>query len=128
MIMNYGHIIAFGAAITLTAGGFVATATPAVAASEDLQVSVHAVPTRLVHFGDLDLTVPAAQKKLNRRVAVAVNAVCEGSESYATFQSDGLCRTASWNRARPQIARAIDNARRVASNGGKLANDAVIAI
>lgn len=128
MIMNYGHIFAFSAAVTLTAGGFVATASPAVAASGDLEVSVHAIPTRLVSFGDLDLTLPAAQKKLNRRVAAAVNTVCDGSESYATFQSDGFCRTASWNRARPQIARAINDARLLASNGGKLTNDAVIAI
>lgn len=114
--MKYGQILAFGAAVALTSGGIVALAAPASAAP----VVVHApsdVPTRLVRFVDLDLTAPAGQKQLNRRVGSAVNFVCEDSASYASFQSDGFCRTAAWQRARPQIDRAIERATLLASNG-----------
>ncbi|WP_118856912.1 UrcA family protein [Sphingomonas mesophila] len=124
--MKHSQLIAFGAAVTLTAGGFVATATPASAATSEVVVQADAVPTRLVRFADLDLTQAAHQAKLNRRVAIAIGEVCEGSESYASFQSDGPCRTASWARAKPQIARAIDNARMLAANG--LAPSAAVAI
>ena len=116
--MKHGQILALGAAIAITAGGFVATATPAFAAQ---QVVVHApsedVPVRLVRFADLDLTLASGRKVLHRRVGSAVFDVCEGSESYATFQSDGFCRTAAWKRADPQIARAVERAQQLALNG-----------
>ena len=115
--MKHGQILALGAAIAITTGGFVATATPAYAAQP---VVVHApadVPTRLVRFSDLDLTLASGRKLLHRRVGSAVFDVCEGSESYATFQSDGPCRTAAWKRADPQIARAIEQAQLMAAHG-----------
>ena len=115
--MKHGQILALGAAIAITTGGFVATATPAFAAQP---VVVHApsdVPTRTVRFADLDLTLASGRKLLNRRVGQAVHSVCEGSESYATFQSDGICKTAAWGRAKPQIARAVERAQLLAANG-----------
>ena len=115
--MKKGRILAFGAAVAVTTGGFVLTATPASAE----QVVVHAtdVPTRVVRYADLDLTAKAGQKQLNRRVGTAVFDVCEDSESYASFQSEGPCRTAAWSRAKPQIARAIERAQLLASLGVK---------
>lgn len=115
--MKHGKILALGAAIAITTGGFVTTATPAFAAPQMVVQAPSDVPVRLVRFGDLDLTVASGRKLLHRRVASAVGEVCEGSESYATFQSDGFCRTAAWKRADPQIASAIERAQLFAANG-----------
>ena len=94
------------------------------------QVVVHAteIPTRLVRYSDLDLADRSGQKTLKRRVSTAVYAVCEGSESYATFQSDGFCRTAAWEKATPQIDAAIQRARLAALNGLKDNSEKAIAI
>lgn len=124
--MKNGHILALGAAIAITTGGFVATATPAFAAAQVVVRAPADVPVRLVRYADIDLTAVQGQKQLNRRVGVAVREVCEGSASYATFQSEGFCHTAAWNRARPQIARAIDNARLMAANGLKPSGEAIV--
>lgn len=124
--MKLGQFLAFGAAVAVTTGGVVTLATPASAAP----VVVHAteIPTRVVSYADLDLTVAAGQKQLKRRVGTAVYDVCEDSESYANFQSDGFCRTAAWDRARPQIARAIERAQLLAANGIKDTSAQAIAI
>lgn len=124
--MKLGQFLAFGAAVAVTTGGVVTLATPASAAP----VVVHAteIPTRVVSYADLDLTAAAGQKQLKRRVGTAVYDVCEDSESYANFQSDGFCRTAAWDRARPQIARAIERAQLLAANGIKDTSAQAIAI
>jgi len=111
--MKNGRILAFGAALAVSAGGFVLTATPASAE----QVVVHAtdIPTRVIRYADLDLTDKIGQKQLKRRVGTAVFDVCDGSASYATFQSEGFCQTAAWSQARPQMARAIERAQLLAS-------------
>jgi UrcA family protein len=124
--MKLGQFLAFGAAVAVTTGGVVTLASPASAAP----VVVHAteIPTRMVSYADLDLTAAAGQKQLKRRVGTAVYDVCEGSESYANFQSDGFCRTAAWDRAKPQIARAIERAHLLAANGIKDTSAQAIAI
>ena len=114
--MKLGQFLAFGAAVAVTTtGGMVMFAAPASAE----QVVVHAteIPTKLVRFADLDLANRDGQRTLKRRVSTAVYAVCEGSESYATFQSDGFCRTAAWDKATPQIDAAIQRAQFAALNG-----------
>ena len=124
--MKTVQFLAFGAAVALTTGGFVVTATPAFASPQVVVRGQADIPVRLVRYADLDLTAKSGQKLLQRRVGAAVHAVCEGSASYATFQSEGFCKTAAWNRARPQIAQAIDDAGRLAANGLKASG--VIAI
>jgi UrcA family protein len=113
--MKLGQFLAFGAAVAVTTGGIVTLAAPASAE----QVVIHAteIPTKLVRFADLDLADRAGQRALKRRVSTAVYAVCEGSESYATFQSDGFCRTAAWEKATPQIDAAIQRAQLAALQG-----------
>ena len=115
--MKLRQILAFGAAVAITTGGVVTLASPANAAPQVVVQAPSDIPTRLVRYSDLNLTAAHGKKMLNRRVAVAVNEVCEGSESYANFQTDGFCRTAAWDRARPQIERAIERAHTLALNG-----------
>jgi UrcA family protein len=125
--MKLGQFFAFGAAVAVTTtGGMVMFAAPASAE----QVVVHAteIPTRLVRYSDLDLADRSGQKTLKRRVSTAVYAVCEGSESYATFQSDGFCRTAAWEKATPQIDAAIQRAKLAALHGVKDNSEKAIAI
>ncbi|QIK95637.1 UrcA family protein [Sphingomonas sp. HDW15A] len=124
--MKFRKILAFGAAVAVTTGGVVTLASPASAE----QVVIHAteIPTRLVHFADLDLANRDGQRVLKRRVSTAVYAVCDGSESYATFQSDGFCRTAAWAKATPQIEAAIQRAQLMAENNIKDTGVQAIAI
>lgn len=124
--MKYGRILSFGAALAVSTGGIVTISAPASAE----QVVVHAteIPTRLVRFADLNLADRDGQRTLKRRVSTAVYAVCEGSESYATFQSDGFCRTAAWSKATPQIDAAIQRAQMAALHGIKDTSEKAIAI
>ena len=126
--MKHGQILAFGAALAITTGGVVTLASPAVAGPQVVVEAPSDIPTRLVRFGDLNLTAAHGQKMLNRRVAVAVNDVCEDSASYSNFQTDGFCRTAAWDRARPQIERAIERAHTLALNGQVETGEQAIAI
>lgn len=124
--MKLGQFFAFGAAVAVTTGGVFTLATPASAE----QVVIHAteIPTKLVRYADLDLANRDGQRALKRRVSTAVYAVCEGSESYATFQSDGFCRTAAWKKATPQIDAAIQRAHLAALNGVQDTSEKAIAI
>jgi len=125
--MKLGQFLAFGAAVAVTTtGGMVMFAVPASAE----QVVIHAteIPTRFVRYADLDLANRDGQRALKRRVSTAVYAVCEGSESYATFQSDGFCRTAAWEKATPQIDAAIQRSRLAALNGVQDTSEKAIAI
>ena len=125
--MKHGQILAFAAALAVTTGGIVALAAPA-SAADQVVVRAEAVPTAHVRYADLDIANAAGQKLLNRRVGQAVHSVCDGAASYATFQSEGFCKTAAWGRAKPQIVAAIERAQLMASLGLKDVNAPAIVI
>ena len=126
--MKHGQILAFAAALAVTTGGIVALAAPASAADQVVVRAEADVRTAHVRYADLDIANAAGQKLLNRRVGQAVHSVCDGTASYATFQSEGFCKTAAWGRARPQIARAIERAQTLASLGVRDVNAPAIVI
>lgn len=126
--MKHGQILAFAAALAVTTGGIVALAAPASAADQVVVRAEADVRIAHVRYADLNIANPAGQKLLNRRVGQAVHSVCDGSASYATFQSEGFCRTAAWGSAKPQIERAIERAQLMASLGLKDVNAPAIAI
>lgn len=72
--------------------------------------------TERVSYRDLNLAIPAHEEKLVRRVKYAVNRLCSPYLSHMGF-SDRDCRSFAWNGAKPQIDRAVQRAREIATNG-----------
>ena len=69
---------------------------------------------RVVNYGDLDLANAPGQNRLVRRVAYAVNNLCDGDRSWSTLRVNvdrRGCSTAAWGSANPQIAAAIERAK-----------------
>ena len=98
-------------------------ATPA-AARQDRPVVVYAEPqedrlTERVPYGDLNLASTQGTRKLNRRVASAVQRVCHYDGDQIGVQNLGyrLCSDEAWDGARPQIAQAIARAQEIAMTG-----------
>jgi len=66
--------------------------------------------TRIVSYHDLDLTTPAAQKKLNHRLQHAVNYVCRlpTADSPLTGTEDQDCRAEVMAKVQPKMLVAIE--------------------
>ena len=100
---------------------------PAVAAAAQQQqpVVVRAQPidenlrTEHVSYADLDLVSAKGAKTLHYRVARAVRNVCLFDRGTIGLQSGDYynCADGAWDRARPQIASAVDRAREIAMTG-----------
>lgn len=78
--------------------------------------------SRDIAFADLNLTVPADQERLARRVGLAVGSLCDeaigGPDQVRLFYMQrGSCIRAAWDQARPQMALAMQRAREIASTG-----------
>ena len=75
--------------------------------------------TERVYFGDLDLASQNGERQLNRRVAATVRSVCLTDFTGSALQSAEFdrCADGAWAGARPQIARAVAQARDIAMNG-----------
>ena len=117
--MQPEKLISLLAACALVAGG-VAMVAPAVAKDKPVVVTAPPtdVPTRYVSYRDLDLRNSGDEKILVKRVGSAVRMVC--SESLGPtphFYANVGCRRDSWSRARPQIERAVQRSRDIASMG-----------
>jgi UrcA family protein len=108
MTMNTKPRIRFTAVLCLAYG----TATLASLHTAAARAAQDSVPTRVVHFDDLDISKPAGAQKLYRRIEAAARQVCESN-----VKSD--LRTMSREHACYQ--QAIDNAVR-AVNSVTLAN------
>jgi UrcA family protein len=77
---------------------------------------------RRVSYADLNLASFTGEKILNRRVGSAVGDLCNESTGGDTRSLHGTvnmmrCSKQAWTGARPQIARAIQRAREIASTG-----------
>lgn len=66
--------------------------------------------TRVVHYHDLDLTTPAAQKKLSHRLESAVNYVCRlpSTDAPLTGTEDQDCRAEVMAKVQPKMLVAIE--------------------
>ena len=111
------------AALVATASAIAALA-PSSAAAQDRPVTIYGDSvdsrTELVSFAKLDLGKSSDQRRLNRRVATAVERVC-----LRDIGRDGLqdrdyyaCHARAWNDATPQIAQAIARSSDLALRGG----------
>jgi UrcA family protein len=75
----------------------------------------HAPMVERVAFGDLALATKDGRKMLYRRVGYAVDHVCPDRDAdLGTYDVEG-CKDFAWSGARPQIDRAIRDARSGAS-------------
>ena len=91
------------------------------ASAKEKPVFVYGDPTSIrterVSFADLDLTARSDARRLHLKVAGAVKRVCLFDDNRAKLQPSDYysCADGAWDRARPQIDRALSNA--VAMNG-----------
>ena len=103
-ITNVRGVIASLGAVAALAN--VAVALPAHAAEPQ-------APTASVRYADLDLATPDGVARLDRRIRVAVSAVC-GTADIRDLSRAALvrqCRDNAMTGAAPQIASAIERAR-----------------
>lgn len=111
-------VMAGAATIGLSAFVF---ARPAVAEEPRPIVVVDAsIVTRSVGTDDLNLASSPGKVTLNRRVRVAIEDLCSettGSDGRFWTLENSQCQTSAWKQARPQIDRAVQRARDIASNG-----------
>ena len=119
MLRHY-KALSLCAAVVATAVSVAIAVEPANAKSKPVIVTAQReVPTRQVGYRDLNLAAFQDRKILIRRVDLAVGEVCaEANGTLAQVDHDSACRAIAWKGARPQIARAIDRATRLAANGG----------
>ncbi|MCH8617355.1 UrcA family protein [Sphingomonas sp. SM33] len=130
--MNYGKIISFSAAVALASGVFMLVASPA-HGKPVVVVANPAILTRHISFADLNLASSSGERTLNRRVGGAIGGLCSeatGGEdgSFTTRLEKRKCNNSAWGQARPQIARAAQRARDIASTGVSPIAAAAIAI
>lgn len=133
--MRYGRFLSMVAATAITAGGLVLLAPPAwgkapifVSAPNPAEIV-----TRHIGYADLNLASAAGEQTLNRRVGVAVSNLCSevtGAEdgSLTAKFADRRCRSSAWNQAGPQIGRAVQRARDIASTGSSMLGAVAITI
>jgi UrcA family protein len=93
-------------------------------AAQDKPVVVYAEPqegvrTERVSYADLNLAERRDQRRLNVRVASAVQRVCLFENSRKGLQDRGYyqCADDAWDGAHPQIAQAVTRAREIALTG-----------
>lgn len=129
--MTYNKILSMCAALALTAGGLFAMTPAAVARERPVVVIAPAsdLPTRRVSYADLNLASLAGEKTLLTRVSRAVKWVCmESVGPSPLYYAEQGCRSYAWRGARPQIDRAMQRHREIASTGTSLIAVAAISI
>lgn len=134
--MDYGRAIAICSA-TLVAAVALGTAAVAVQAHSlpsviSAKLEAPDILTRRVAYADLDLAFPTGERTLNRRVRGAISSLCSDAARFdGSIEANNVmaqCDHAAWMQARPQIKRAVDRARDVASTGTSPVVAAAIAI
>jgi UrcA family protein len=121
--MTYVKAFSMCTALAVTAGVLVAVAPPAIAQPPSVFVTAPAdVVTRHINYADLNLASAAGERSLDHRVGGAVADLCldatGGNDGSLNFKySMKRCSGFAWNEARPQMDRAIQRAREIASTG-----------
>jgi UrcA family protein len=88
---------------------------------------------RHVSYADLDLATNEGGARLHQRVGSAVSDVCTEANNWdnGSFEFKAgvkKCSTSAWNQAQPQIDRAMQRAREIASTGSSTIAAAAISI
>jgi UrcA family protein len=134
MIMTYNKILSLSGAAAITLGGLFLVASPA---SGKAPIVVTApddnVVVRRISYADLNLASATGASTLNRRVNGAVSDLCSeatgGDDGSFNFKFNMMkCDGRAWGEARPQIARAVQRARDIASTGASPIAAAAITI
>ena len=120
--MDYRGLISLGAAIVCTSGVFMLVAPPALGRAPLIVTAPADVISRHITYDDLNLATSAGELTLTRRVDGAVGRLCGeatgGSDgNFMTVYADRKCRKSAWDQARPQMARAVQRSRDIASTG-----------
>ena len=125
-MLSHYKALSLCAAVTATALGLAAIAAPVSAKAKQEGVVVigpRLLPTRAVDYRDLDLATLRDRNLLVGRIDRAVGEVCEAMiDTLAQADRDSACRTATWQSARFQMARAIDSA----SSSGRAHNASAV--
>src|SRR5690242_16877808 len=111
------------AAVLVTAGGALGSASPASAKVQRLIVTAPAESvSRHISYADLNLASAEGERTLVHRVASGVNDLCldgsggnDGGFVYKNYMK--RCSGSAWDQARPQMARAVQRAHEIASTG-----------
>jgi len=117
-MINYAKALAMCGAGLIAGASILAAVTPVRAAPHNLTVvgRQSQYVTRYVSYADLNLASRPGERILYHRVGFAVNEVCTEPFAYDSSQIDD-CTMDSWDRARPQIVRAVRRAREIAATG-----------
>jgi UrcA family protein len=87
------------------------------------------VAVRHVSFADLDLAGTSDRKALVRRLEAAVSDVCEEALGpSANYYAEVGCWKSTWRKTQPQLTRAVQKAREVASTSAGINAAAVITV
>lgn len=129
--MRYEKILSLGAAVAITAGGFILLVAPASARPPVVVTGDADLVVRHVSYADLNLASATGEKILNRRVGGAVISVCNEATGgpgagFGLGSMMARCKAAAWGGARPQIRLAVQRAREIAATGSS--NIAAVAI
>jgi UrcA family protein len=105
MLRFHTHsIAAFGAALVLAVGVAIAAPPAQAAPTTGLEAK-----TKAVSFGDLDLTKPKGVRTLKRRVADAVERVCDPAKRMTVYEQQvyRVCAAEATANAHAQVERAV---------------------
>lgn len=104
----------------------IAATTPVIAAAQQPETIVTAPESDLrfarVSYGDLNLTMPAGQRRLHKRVGNAAARICKDDQPAVADLAFNACRANAVRGAAPQVAAAIDRAMQ-----GRFAESAALA-
>lgn len=121
-----GHQMMYGKTLSLFAavGMIAASASPAWGKSTRIFVTAPSPDTvsRHITYADLNLASAAGERTLFRRVSYGVGDLCDevigGDDGSATSKFNLMsCTGSAWSQARPQMDRAVQRARDIASTG-----------
>ena len=133
--MKYANACSVVAAVALTAGGIVALTGPAWGKSARIFITAPSPDTvsRQITYADLNLASTAGETSLIHRVRYGVSDLCNevagGYDGSAKYKVDVMsCSSAAWNQANPQISRAVQRAREIASTGSSTIAAAALTI
>jgi UrcA family protein len=84
--------------------------------------------TERVSHRDLNLAAASGQKSLHLRVRSAVRRVCSPLDGTNLRAQQQQCRSFAWAGAKPQMARAVEQAQQLAATGSTSLAEVAIAV
>lgn len=119
---NHSKLVSISSAVAV-ALVTLTVATPAFAQTDPVVVAARSnTVTRQISYADLNLAAAAGERTLKHRVSGAVSGLClealGGRDAGFAFKYSMIqCRTGAWDQAQPQMVRAVQRARDIASTG-----------